>query len=144
MLSELCKELNNWDFYHRAEKYIGEISIADGQLVGFSDKLAVGQYYRIVGSIFNDGVYKYGDAETSLTDEKFSGAVWAMWIPKEVVDLADEIQAWRDKYEQSETLSPYTSESFGGYSYSRQTASDGSNASWQTVFGARLRSWRKI
>jgi hypothetical protein len=142
MLSELCKELNNWDFNHRAEKYIGEISIANGQLVGFSDKLAVGQYYRVVGSIFNDGIYKRGDEE--LTDETFDGAVWAMWIPQEVVDLADEIKEWRDKYEKSETLSPYSSESFGGYSYSRQTASDGSNASWKTVFNSRLSSWRKI
>lgn len=143
MLNELCKELNNWDFNHRAEKYIGEISIVDGQLVGFSDKLAVGQYYRVVGSLFNDGVYKYGEDE--LTDETFKGAVWAMWVPQEVVQLAEDIKEWVTKNETADKMSPYTSESFGGYSYTRALSSDGSIASWKDIgsFKNRMNKWRK-
>lgn len=142
MLTEICKELNNWDFNHRAEKYIGEISIVDGQLVGFSDKLAVGQYYRIVGSLYNDGVKKNG--EETLTDEVFDGAVWAMWIPQEIIDLAQQIQEWRAKYETVDNISPYSSEAFGGYSYTKQTTSDGSTVGWKNVFGSQLKKWRKI
>lgn len=142
MLAEICKELNNWDFNHRAEKYLGEISIADGQLVGFSDKLAVGQYYRIVGSLYNDGIYKSG--EEALTDETFDGAVWAMWVPQEIIDLAEQVQEWRTKYETADNLSPYSSESFGGYSYTKQTTSNGETAGWKDVFASQLDRWRKI
>ena len=114
-----------------------------------ADFLKPNQYYRIIGSVFNDGVHKYGDTKDVLTDEAFNGAVWALAIPKEVVQLADEIKAWRALYEatDSQAMSPYVSESFGGYSYSKGAGnSTGSpNASsWIGVFKPRLNMWRKI
>lgn len=148
MLAELCKELKNWDFNHRAEKHIGDITINEGNLVGFDDKISENQYFRIVGSRFNDGIYQY-PAE-NLTDETYHGAVWAMYIPIEVIELSDEIEQWKTKYESvnSSNMSPYTSESFGGYSYSKSGggSSDGNAGSgtWQTAFANRLNKWRKI
>lgn len=147
MLAELCKELKNWDFQKPAVKHLGEFEIVDGSLVGFDDKLTENQYFRIVGSLFNDGIYQY--PATELKDEVFDGGVWAMAIPDEVVALADDISAWRTKYEgvDSPNMSPYNSESFGGYSYSkgnRGTTTDGGSGTWQSVFASRMNKWRKI
>lgn len=100
-----------------------------------------GQYYRICGSVFNDGLHKYGDND--LQDETFTGAVWALAVPKTVVDLAEEIGAWQAK--NGETVqSPYVSESFGGYTYTKATDSTtGGAVTWQTAFRRQLNPWRK-
>jgi len=148
MLTELCHEIKNW---FEKKKYIGEFVIKDGILVSKDNdviSLQTNQYFRIIGSVFNDGVHKYPTSD--LTDEEFEGAVWALAIPKEIIDLSNEIDEWQAKYGgiDSEAMSPFASESFGGYSYSKSGggASDGtSNAgTWQGVFAARLNNWRKI
>lgn len=144
MLTELCQELRNW--FDRA-RYFGTYTIEDGSLtVSF---LQEGQYFRIVGSVFNDGVHQY--PANSLHDETFDGAIWALAIPKAVIDLSEEIAAWKAKYESvdSAAMSPFTSESFGGYSYSKgsrtsSSSGDGSSGGWQSVFASRLNKWRKI
>lgn len=111
----------------------------------FTSIIQPNQYFRIIGSVFNDGVYKYTD-ELVLNDEIFVGSVWLMAIPKEVVDLASEISAWIEKNSDAIT-SPYQSESFGGYSYTKASAGSNSNSSgptWQSIFASRLNMWRKI
>lgn len=146
MLSELCKEINNW-FEQR--KYFGEFVVEDGQLTGdFS--LQENQYFRIVGSVFNDGVYKFDD-DLELENETFDGAIWAMAIPSEVIALASDIEAWKNKYQSidSPAMSPYNSESFGGYSYSKSSGGSTSGSvdlsgTWQGAFADRLNHWRKI
>lgn len=158
MLSELCKELNNW---FPAGIYFGEYTIQGGKIQGLDDEIQEGQYFRIAGSVFNDGVYKW---ETNVTptqahpqtfnpvlhDEVFDGAVWAMAVPPAVIALAEEIDAWQQKYGgvDSQAMSPFQSESFGGYSYSKGSGSRGSGgsggATWQSAFADRLRKWRKI
>lgn len=137
MLSELCHEINN---YFLRERYFGTYTIEDGVLV--IPKLQSGQYYRIVGSIFNDGVHKYGDND--LKDETFNGSVWAMAIPEEVIALSEEIDEWKAKYETAENMSPYQSESFGGYSYTKASGASGGTATWQDVFGSKLNNYRRI
>ena len=145
MLSELCKELNNWFDYAR---FFGkELTIEEGALVGFDDRLREGQWFRIVGSVFNDGVYQYPTSD--LTDEVFDGAVWAMAVPPAVVALAEEIEAWQTKYGgvDSAAMSPFLSESFGGYSYSKgfsSAAGDSQLGTWQSAFGSKMNRWRKI
>ena len=139
MLSELCHEINN---YFPRKKYFDTYTIEDGILV--IPELQSGQYYRIVGSVFNDGVHKYGDAEDVLTDETFDGSIWAMAIPEEVIALSEEIDEWKAKYETAETMSPYQSESFGGYSYTKASGASGGTATWQDVFGSRLNNYRRI
>lgn len=147
MLTELCKELNNW---FEKDRIIGEFKIEDGELSGMSDVLQDGQYFRIVGSVFNDGVYEY--PTVNLEDEEFDGAVWAMAVPPSVIALAKEIQEWVDKYGgvDSQAMSPYHSESFGGYSYTKKGGassyggSDSGSTSWQGAFASRLNKYRRI
>lgn len=145
MLTELCQELRNW---FDLDRRFGTFTISGGTLT--ADFLQTNQYYRIVGSVFNDGVHKYGDETDELTDETFDGAVWALAIPKEVVALANDIDEWQTKYggADSAALSPFNSESFGGYSYSKGSGassnSDTSNSGWQAAYASRLNKWRKI
>ena len=149
MLTELCKELNNW-FDYNQPRFYGDFVIQNGEFtkdMGLQD----GQYFRIVGSVFNDGVHKLGDTTDVLIDESFNGAVWAMAIPQEVIALDAEITAWKNKYQSvdSPAMSPFQSESFGGYSYSKGNTYSSSNnvdlsGTWQGVFADRLNHWRKI
>lgn len=97
-----------------------------------------GQYVRIIGSVLNDGVYQY--PLTGLTDETFTGTVRLLAIPRTVLALVDEIQAWTDKNQPT----AFTSESFGGYSYSKATSANGVAAGWQDVFKAQLAPYRKM
>lgn len=145
MLTELCKELNNW---FDKERIFGVFKIEDGQLTGVS-RLQDGQFFRIVGSVFNDGVHKYPAVD--LEDEVFDGAIWAMAVPPPVVELSKAIKLWDEKYGgvESETMSPFQSESFGGYSYTKKSggSSDGDGSSavtWKSVFANHLKRWRKI
>ena len=145
MLTELCKELNNW---FDKEKYFGTFTIANNEITG-NYSLQENQFFRIVGSVFNDGVYKFGDMD--LEDETFDGAIWAMAVPNEVIALADDIEAWTDKYMgvDSPAMSPFNSESFGGYSYSKSSGGSSSgnvdlSGTWQGAFADRLNHWRKI
>ena len=145
MLTELCQEIKNW---FDADRVFDTFSIENGEL--HLPFLQNGQYFRIVGSVFNDGVYQY--PANGLMDETFDGAVWAMAVPPEVIALASDIEAWQTKYgaADSAAMSPFQSESFGGYSYSKGSGSSGSGgsggsgATWQSAFAGRLNLWRKI
>lgn len=141
MLTELCQELHNW-FNDRDEIQFGTFAIDGGTLsLPF---LLNGQYYRIIGSVFNDGVHQYG--VDTLTDETFTGAVWPMKIPQAVLDLDAKITAWQTKNADA-VQSPYQSESWGGYSYSLKSGSGTSSAAgvtWQGIFANDLNRWRKI
>ena len=137
MLTELCAELRN---YFVVKIHNGRFTINGGELAPL-DFLQKGQYFRIVGSIFNDGVYKFGD-ELNLTDEVFEGAVWYMAVPKDVIDLAKDIEEY-NKSEQGKP-SPYQSESFGGYSYTKATDEKGNPIGWKSVFASRLNRYRKV
>lgn len=143
MLTELCQELNNW---FEREKRSGSFRIVDGMLE--ADFLLPGQYFRVMGSLFNDGVHQYGN--DILNDEDFTGSVWPLAIPVAVIKLSEDINAWRAKYEapDSSAMSPYMSESFGGYSYSKGSAISGTGTggatSWRTSFASRMNAWRKI
>jgi hypothetical protein len=97
------------------------------------------QYFRVVGSVFNDGVYKYPAED--MVDEVFEGEVHAMAVPKAVIDLSTEIDAWCV----NNPPSAYASEAFGGYSRTLATSSGtGVPVSWQDVFRGRLNAWRKL
>lgn len=141
MLSELCHDLRN---YFETDKYYGKFEIKDNAITG-DYILQNGQYFRIVGSVFNDGVYKYDD-ELQLSDEEFGGAIWALAIPAEVVQLDSDIEKWNAKYSNpdSANMSPFDSESFGGYSYSKSGTSSEGTTTWQKAFANRLNKWRKI
>ena len=152
MLTELCQELKNW-FDRGQPKWFGVFTIGEsGSIKRGTEVISVqnDQYFRIVGSVFNDGVHKYPD--DSLLEETFEGAIWAMAIPPQVIQLAEDIKAWHDKYGNidSAAMSPYNSESFAGYSYSKSGGgsaaglASGGAGTWQGVFASRMKLWRKI
>lgn len=142
MLTELCAELRNYFLRDReADIHYGEYTISGGSIdLPF---LLEGQYFRIVGSVLNDGVYQYPASD--LTDEEFSGAVWAMAVPPAVIALSEEIEAWNTANADA-LASPYTSESFGGYSYTKASGSSASGGaySWKDQFASRLSKWRRL
>lgn len=148
-VTELCGDLHNWfevDGMGRSAKLTGTFTITDGA-IDLASFIPEGQYYRIVGSALNDGAHKYG--ENGLTDETFTGEIRAMWVPKAIFELIQDMNDWLAKYGDA-INSPYTSESFGGYSYSKAGAGDGSSGSdgsatgvW-AVFASRLIKWKKV
>ena len=132
MIDEICASLHN---YFAVDIVPGEYTVNDGEIT--LPFLAAGQFFRVVGSVFCDGVYRYGDKLPA--DETFDGAIWAMAIPPALEAIAAEIEEWKAK--NADVLaSPYQSESFGGYSYTKGSDS----ASWQGVFAKRLNRWRKL
>ena len=143
-VNDLCRECNN---YFEYQKVFNTFTISNGSmdLSGLVEDGAVqdGQFIRIVGSIFNDGVYQY--PFTGLRDETFDGAIWLMAVPTDFMGLIADVNDWLTNYGE-QALSPFQSESFGGYSYSK--ASGGANGtdagSWQGQFKSRLNKWRKI
>ena len=136
MLETVLQNLNNW-FLAPDGVHAGEFTVQGGQLT--LPFLQTGQYFRVVGSVFNDGLHQYPVAD--LTDETFTGSVWALAVPKAVIELAEEIDAWQTK---NGDPGPFTSESFGGYSYSKATNASGMAVGWQDVFKSRLNDWRRI
>ena len=138
MLTEICAELRNY-FEVPNGRHFGKFEISGGSIapLGF---LQEGQYFRIIGSVFNDGVYQYPAA--SLTDEVFEGAVWAMSLPPDLIALSAEIEEYNKSVGKP---SVYTSESYpNGYSYTRATDASGVPLIWQKAFSSRLSKWRKL
>lgn len=138
MLERVLIHIHNW---FDCGWYDGKWQVLDGCLdLPF---LQDGQYYRIIGSVFNDGLHQYPSDD--LKDETFCGLICPLAIPKQVIELAEEIEAWQEKNgEQAD--SPYQSESFGGYSYSKGSSSSDDNglSGWQKAFAGRLNPWRKL
>lgn len=143
----VCSYLRNF-FFGNNPLYSGTISISNGALTQ-SYGLKANQYFVIYGSDLNEGVHQY--PITTLADETFDGMIRGMSIPKALLDIMDDIEAWRAKYNDvnSSNMSPYNSESFGGYSYSKGSGgsadtSKDKSGTWQGVFAAELQPWRKI
>lgn len=142
MIGQICAEVKNYFVQRDVDVHAGNYTIANGEIspVPF---VRVGQYYRIVGSALNDGVYQRGVDDLQLTDEEFFGSVWSMRIPKDFLALCDEIEAWQTA--NAEALSgSYQSESFGGYSYSRGTSASGGAWTWKDQFRNKLNAYRKL
>lgn len=150
MLDEVCGYINNFFVIKPNGKHRGKFEIKNGTLT--ADFLQDGQYFRVVGSVFNDGIYEYPASD--MSDESFTGEVWAMAVPPAVIALVGEIEEWNAAYGTvgSVNMSPFTSESFNNYSYSKGTSSrsnGGSGSSstpigWREMFDSRLNRWRKL
>ena len=148
MLTEICAEIKNY-FSYECDRHIGDFAIVDGHITPSFDIPT--DYIRIVGSHLNDGVHKISDND--LVDEgNFHGAVWIMSPPKDFLSLADEIASWQEMYGGvgSTAMSPFQSESFGGYSYSKASGSNSSASgassapTWQSQYASRLKIYRRI
>lgn len=145
MLTELCQYLRNW---FELSKHNGDFTIKNG-VIGFSNgkplPLLNNQYFRVIGSVFNDGVYQYG--VEVLVDEQFVGSVWAMAVPPAVIAISHEIEDWI-KDNATVINSPFLSESFAGYSYTKGnnygSGSSSSPITWMSQFASRLNQYRKV
>lgn len=148
MLTEICAEIKNY-FTYEGDRHFGDFAIVDGQLTPFFDIPT--DYIRICGSHKNDGVHVRGESGFDLEDEgTFHGAIWVMSPPKDFLALAAEIADWQAKYGgvDSQAMSPFNSESFGGYSYSKSAgtgaAGIGAANTWQGAYAKRLNVYRRI
>lgn len=140
MLEQILTELHNWFRVRDGVNGIhpGTYTIEDGGIA--LPFLENGQYFRIMGSVFNNGLHRYGPDMETLTDETFDGTIWALAVPGAVVELAGEIEVWQKKYGER-AASMYSSESLAGqYSYTKDTES----SSWQAAFQFRLDPYRKL
>lgn len=139
MLEQILDFIHN---YFIKEVYRGTFKIENGILI--VDFLLDGQYFKINGSLLNEGIYQC--PANDLKDEEFKGEIWSMAVPKSITDLAIEIEDWQKEYG-DKLNSPFQSESFGGYSYSKASGTDSKGNSlttWQGVFGSRLNAYRKL
>lgn len=129
--------INNW---FETSLTSGRFKIDGGKLVGAEDFIAEGQYFRIVGSMFNDGLHLQPD--DGLKDEEFEGNVWGLAIPSAFESVVSDIADYMVK--EKKTTGPYVSESFGGYSYTKATWKRGAPATWKDVFRHELNQWRRL
>lgn len=113
-LDDYCANLKNY-FISDFDKdiHIGNYIVANNTIE--LDFLAENQYFRIVGSKFNDGVYKY-DENLELVDETFKGGIWAMSVPPQFLSAVKEADDYLIAHPNATALQ---SESFGGYSYTK-------------------------
>lgn len=155
MLEQLLTYLHNWFRVKDSVdgKHPGTYTIEGGRIV--LPFLKPGQYFRLIGSDFSDGLYIYGEAITDenhtevwLQDETFYGSIWALAIPRVILQLAkekSEIEAKIFDVTGKFADSPFTSESFGGYSYSKDASGQLSALSSQRLeIMHRLNQYRKI
>ena len=147
-ITDICLECKNFFLKNgTSDIYPGTYTISGGMISPVPDSIINGQYIRIAGSKLNDRVIKYDVAGMSeLTDEIFDGAIWDMSVPPSFVKLCEDIDNWNEKYSGAVT-SPYSSESFKGYSRTLRTSGEygSSNAlTWQNTFSKRLAQYRRI
>ena len=139
MLEAILNSLHNWFLIPGAARS-GTFEVASGTLD--VDFLQLNQLFRVEGSVFNDGLHRH--PATCMQDEVFCGTVYPMAVPRAVIKLAEEIEAWCENNPETDKIS----ESFDGYSYTRasngQNSSNASVSRWETAFAGRLRPWKKV
>ena len=170
MLEAILSHLNNW-FAAPGGRHRGTFRIDCGVLeAGF---LREGQYFRIRGSVYNDGLHRAaGRAVPASTSDEAgveSGDI-AHGAGAEEEGGRDPLSRLRDEtftgeiwalavppgivalaaeiaaWREKNPETDRVSESFGGYSYSRGnagTASGGAVGGWQAAFASRLSPYRR-
>jgi hypothetical protein len=124
----------------------GSYSIAEGSLSPVPDEILTGQYIAIYGSVLNDGIWKVGTdgaltGDYDAVDEGFTATIYPLKVPPDFVQLATDITAWKAKMDES---SPYASETFPHYSYTKAQKQGGGNITWQQQFTGRIQPFRRM
>lgn len=135
MLETILNHLHNW-FEVRGACMTGTFRVVSG--APDVEGLANGQYFRVEGSVFNDGLHQFGMDD--MDDETFTGRIWPLAIPRAVIDLSEEIAIWCEENPPTD----FVSESFGGYTYSRGSGTNARVGGWAAAFAGRLNAWRKV
>lgn len=144
-LTEVCANIKNYFLRSDSDIKRGTFSLRAGTapLITLLD----GQYFRIKGSILNDGVWQNTAADlANIRPEDFTGEIWCMNVPRDFEQLCEDVAAWREKNEAADSanMSPFNSESFGGYSYSKGGGVSGGAVTWERQFAGRLNTYRRI
>jgi len=142
ILEQVLNHIHNWFVYDQMDV---RCAIEGGSLPA-SVSIPEGAWYRIQGSLFNDGLHQH--PADDLTDETFDGTVTTCAIPKALLLVVDDIAAWQEANGRA-VDGPYASESFDGYSYTLKSDSGANSGSgglsgWRLAFRDRLNPWRKI
>lgn len=147
IIEEVCQNIRNWFIRDDGSDVIeGNFRIAGNTLYYNNEVVPQTGYFRIKGSRLNDGVY-LGGTDHFTANESFVGEVWFLHLPAAFLALCNDIKTWQtaNGSADSANMSPYSSESFGGYSYSKGGGTNGATAvTWQAQFRSRLNAWRKI
>lgn len=173
MLEQVLSYLNNWfvRYAYTGDVTVGE----DGAVLAPSEAAAIlqpGRWYRILDSDFHDGVYQVPEeqagepeeepeeeeeekAETAeeeneieepeeIKSETFPCTLWVLGVPSSLLTILAEMEDWQTKYG-GIMNSPYQSESFGGYSYSKSgsSSSAGGTATVWTQFADALAPYKR-
>ena len=145
-LNRMCTGLRNFFVKVDEDIHSGTYTVSEHTLTP-SGFLREGQYFRVVGSVFNDGVYKFGD-ETDmarLQDETFEGSIWAMRVPPSFLSLANEYDRLNAKIEELALVSEgFSSESFDGYSYTIAASAPAELTAWKNRLDSELNQYRRI
>lgn len=137
MLEEVLRSLNNW---FERDYATGVFEIAGGSIGLPEGWLLDGQYFRIEGSVFNDGLHQWPAVD--LRDETFTGKIAALSVPKAVTELAARIEEWQAKYGKA-AESPYQSQAAQGVSITTKQGVSGEYG-WRDAFRAEMNRWRKL
>lgn len=145
-LTDLCRKTRNW---FDKKRHFGIFDL-DSEL----DFACEGQFYRLIGDVTADGQCLYVDYVCTYTDGNFkvygaetahgilNGAIWEMSVPTDFLELYEKMTAWEEK--NADILnSPFQSESFGGYSYSRASGKNGSLTVWDN-FADEIARYQKL
>lgn len=145
MLTEICAYLHNYFDY---ERHIGDIVVDSNTITCNGEEIVLeeGQHFALFRDRNPLGVFKQGD---ELKDRTFYGAVWLMDVPDAILSADEWAATWLAKNggADADTNSAYSSESFGGYSYSKSNNSSGKAGSSifdNAQFAKMLSPYRKL
>jgi len=151
MLNALLRELNNYFYRYTngAKQYSFTIDCtftSTNTIEGdFTDTFLVGEYIQVCDSRLNDAVYKIATISTTeltidttldcliSTEPELACSVTKLFIPCDVIDLADEITDYN-----TNVTDGIASESQGNRSISY-----GSTSGWKNAFSTRISTYRR-
>ena len=142
-ITRMCTVLHNF-FTDKSHIFYNIYTIPDNILN--NNFIKQGQYFRITGSVFNNGVYcNTPDDLKRLKNETFKGAIWGMDVPADFGSLCEEVERFNVKIaELSGNFRGYSSESWGGYSYNLPTSAPSYMQDWQCKIRQAMNAYRKI
>lgn len=140
-LTRICARLKN---HFLRDKHEGTFELVRDAAP--LDSLLDGQYFVIVNSVLNDGVFQNtAESLAKLRTETFTGRIWSMGVPADFENLVADIDAFETKVQELGLLDKgYASESFGGYTYSLQSGAPAYMQEWLNRINAGMSMYRKI
>lgn len=150
MIEQVCAHIHN---YFEVDENTGQRMIHPGTYTIENGIITLpflvsGNYFRVMGSELNNGVFEYQAAGNyELVDETFTGVIWKMRPPRAFLKIVEDIEDWMDKYGEI-MRNPYQSEDvIGVYRYTKMTSGKVSGdfiATWENVYKNQLDQWRKL